>query len=161
MRTGARIHARTLGARACVRCAVRVRVMHTQHTHAHVWAVWPTITLGYKNKICIYAYAEFDRYMSTNTGYVYGLPKKAEHVLSNGIVIPIHRKQSKHDSRYIYIPITLPMRTRIQRKICSARKECVLTECQYVSMYASVRICGRTHAAHAHIRLRTSARPHP
>ena len=49
MHTGARTHARTLGARVCVCRTVRVRVMHTQHTRAHVWAVWPTITLGYKS----------------------------------------------------------------------------------------------------------------
>jgi hypothetical protein len=33
----------------CARRTVRVRVMHTQHTRARVWAVWPTIALGYKS----------------------------------------------------------------------------------------------------------------
>ena len=50
MHTGARTHARALGARARVcapHCACDADAMHTR---AHVWVVWPTIELGYQSE---------------------------------------------------------------------------------------------------------------
>ena len=155
MRTGARTHARTLGARARVRRAVRVRVMQTQRTRAHTCGSCGRPSCG-----------AVHRYRRTCTArsmceYQYGLCTCPTYKPTPCYQIA-HQSQSiesKHDSLYIYISIYLPMRACIHLKICAVKKDCVLMECQWVSMY--MRACESVGAhTHAHTRLRTRLRPH-
>ena len=57
-----------------------------------------------------------------------------------------NRKQARF---YISISVHLSLRTRVRLRVCSARKDCVLTECQSVSRY--IYICERVYLC-AHTR---------